>query len=137
MAIIQRMSSIPVLPLGNYANGTSVLGGATGIQVASDVTSIDISLACCTSADPTIWPDINTVLTIKPEVSTDDGVTWVEAGASVTPGGIHQSKNGGELAFVRSGGSLPAQVGAVARRYRCTVTVAGGPCRTSATVEVN
>lgn len=135
MAVIQRMASIEVLPLGNY-NGTHVLGGATGIQVADDVTSVDISIARCTSATPTIWPNASTVLDIKPEVSCDDGVTWIESGRSISPGGISFIK-GQQAAFSISGGSLPPAVNGIARRYRCTVAITGGPLRSSMTVEVN
>jgi len=132
MAVIQRMASVQVLPLGNYANGTRTLGP---LDVADDVTSVDISIARCTTATPTIWPNASTVLTITPEVSVDGGATWIEAGKSVSAGGIAISgRTGQEVAVSRSGGSLPAGVN---RKYRVTVVIAGGPLRSSATVEVD
>lgn len=128
------MATVQVLPLGNYPNGTRELGP---VDVASDVTSILFNILCNSSTQPTIWPNVTTVLTITPEVSTDGGVTWVEAGKSVTPGGPHTSKTGAELQSVLSGGSLPPQVGGTLRQYRVTIDITGGPLRPSASVEVN
>jgi hypothetical protein len=129
--VIQRMASVQVLPLANYANGTRVLGP---IDIADDVSSVDISIARCTTPTPTIWPNASTVVTITPEVSIDGGVSWSEAGKSVSGGGISIGRSGSEIPFSLSGGSLPAGTG---RKYRCTVDIAGGPLRSSATVEVN
>lgn len=126
------MSSVSILPLANYANGTQVLGP---IDVASDVTVIDFSIQRCTTPTPTIWPNASTTLVITPEVSLDGGVTWTEAGKSTNEGGISLFR-GNEVAFARSGGSIPPQVGGTARKYRVTTVIAGGPLRTSATVEV-
>jgi hypothetical protein len=128
------MATIQVLPLNNYANGTRQ---SSAIEVASDVTSIDFNILCNSAAQPTIWPSITTVLTITPEVSTDGGVTWNEAGKSTTPGGPHNDKFGNPLQSVLSGGSLPAQIGATPRQYRVTTEITGGPLRSSASVEVN
>lgn len=126
------MASVQVLPLGNYPNGTRNLGP---VDIADDVTSVDISIARCTTATPAIWPNESTVLTITPEVSVDGGVTWIEAGKSVSAGGIVVSgRTGQEVAVSRSGGSLPAGTN---RRYRVTVQITGGPLRSSATVEVD
>lgn len=134
MPVIHRMASVQVLPLNNYANGERVLGP---IEVADDVTTIDFNIQRCTSATPTVWPNASTTLDIIPEVSTDGGNTWSEAGKSTNVGGIQQAKGGGELAFARSGGSLPPAVNGIARQYKVTTIIAGGPLRTSATVEVN
>lgn len=127
------MASVQVLPLNNYANGTRNLGP---IDVASDVTTIDFSIQRCTTATPTIWPNITTTLEITPEVSLDGGVTWVEAGKSTSAGGI-STFHGAEVAFALSGGYIPPEVGGVTRKYRVTTVIAGGPLRTSASVEVN
>src|SRR6478735_8573547 len=134
MAVIQKLASVQVLPLGNYANGVRNIGP---IDVASDVTSVDFSVARCTTATPTIWPNASTTLAVKPEMSTDGGSTWVECGAFTSAGGIVLDKFGNEATVTIGGGSLPPQVGAVTRQYRVTTTIAGGPLRTSATVEVN
>lgn len=131
--VLQKMASLPVLTLANYANGTRT---STPVEVAADVTSIDFNILCNSTLQPTIWPNVTTVLDIKPEVSTDGGLTWIEAGRSVTPGGPHTSKNGGELQSVQSGGSLPAQVGSVPRQYKVTTVITGGPLRSSASIEV-
>jgi hypothetical protein len=128
------LSTIQVLPLANYANGSRT---SSAIEVASDVTSIDFNILCNSSVNPTVWPNLSTVLAITPEVSVDGGVTWVEAGASNTPGGPHLTKTGGELLSVLSGGFIPLQVGNTPRQYRVTTVITGGPLRSSATVEVN
>ena len=134
MAVIHKMASVQVLPLNNYANGTRQLGP---IDLASDVTSVLFSIQRCTTATPTVWPNASTTLEIVPEVSLDGGVTWIEAGRTTNVGGIQLSKFGTELAFALSGGYLPAEVGGVTRQYRVQTTIAGGPLRTSASVEVN
>ena len=134
MAVIHKMASVSVLPLNNYANGTRQLGP---IDLASDVTSVLFSIQRCTTATPTVWPNASTTLEIIPEVSLDGGVTWIEAGRTTNVGGIQLSKFGTELAFALSGGYLPAEVGGVTRQYRVQTTIAGGPLRTSASVEVN
>lgn len=128
------MASVQVLPLNNYANGSRQLGP---IDIASDVTSVLFNIQRCTTATPTIWPDVNTTLDIIPEVSQDGGITWIEAGKTTNVGGIQLSKFGTELGFSLSGGGLPAEVGGITRKYRVTTVIAGGPLRTSATVEVN
>lgn len=132
MPKVTRMSSVQVLPLANYPNQTRTLGP---IDIADDVTSVDFSIARCTTATPTIWPNASTTLDVLPEVSIDGGVSWIEAGRFSTWGGIAAGKGGvGEAAFTIGGGSLPVGTN---RQYRVTITIGGGPLRSSATVEVN
>lgn len=128
------MSSVVILPLANYANGQQTAGP---VDIANDVTSVDFNILCNSVAQPLIWPLITTVLDILPEVSTDGGSTWVEAGHSITPGGPHNDKFGNPLQSVLSGGGIPAVVGGVTRKYRVTTTITGGPLRSSVTLEVN
>jgi hypothetical protein len=124
------MSSVQVLPLANYSNGSHTAGP---IDIADDVTSVDFQIQRCTTATPTIWPNASTLLTITPEVSVDGG-PFVENGPSTSSGGIGFDKNHNEAAFTLAGGALPAGVN---RRYRVTATITGGPLRSTATVEVN
>ena len=132
MPSVKRMSSVQIFPLNNYPNG--VHGPFGPVDLADDVTSVLMSVARCTTPTPTIWPNESTVLDVLPEVSTDGGSTWTEAGRSVSPGGIYVSpRNNQEVAFSQSGGSLPVATG---RKYRVTVTITGGPLRSSATIEV-
>lgn len=126
------MTNVVVLPLNDYANGTRSFGP---IDIATDVTSILFNVQRCTTATPTVWPSSSTKLTITPEVSTDGGVSWIEAGRTTNEGGI-QTFKGSELTFSRSGGGLPAEVGGVTRKYRVTTDVTGGPIRTSMSVDV-
>lgn len=127
------MASVPVLPLANYANGSRSMGP---IDVADDVTSIDFSIARCTTATPTIWPLVTTTLEVTPEVSLDGGVSWIEAGKSTSPGGISTFR-GAEQPFSRGGGFIPPAINGITRQYRVSIVIAGGPLRSSATVEVN
>lgn len=126
------MSSVQVLPLANYANG--VHGPLGPVDIADNVTSVDFSIQRCTTATPTIWPNASTTLDVLPEVSLDGGSTWIEAGRFTSAGGIVHDKTGGETQFTRGGGGLPAGTG---RKYRVTATIAGGPLRSTATVEIN
>lgn len=128
---LARMSSVNVLPLGDYPSGQWT---SPEVDIADDVTSVDFSIQSCTTATPTIWPNAATVLDVVPECSVDGGVTWGEAGASHgTPGGIKMFK-GHELDFVRCGGSLPTAPG---RKFRVTTTITNGPLRSLVNLEVN
>lgn len=127
------MASVQVLPLNNYANGVRQSGS---IDVADDVTSILFTIQRCTTATPTIWPNVTTTLEILPELSLDGGSTWTEVGRTTNVGGIQLSKFGTELAFAASGGYLPPAENGITRQYRVRTTIAGGPLRTSATAEV-
>jgi hypothetical protein len=131
--VVTRMSNVVVLPLSSYANGTRNFGP---IDVASDVTAILFNVQRCTSLDLTVWPNSTTTLEIIPEISVDGGVTYVEAGRTTNAGGIQIARSGGELATSQSGGYLPPQIGGVARKYKVATTVAGGPIRTSMSVDV-
>lgn len=134
MAVLRKMTTVTILPLADYALGLVMHGP---VDVAADVTSVDFSIQCWTLATPLIWPLVTTVLTITPEVSTDGGLTWIEAGKSVTPGGPHLDKFGQPLSFVRSGGGLPAPVNGVTRQYRVWTDITGGLLRSLVNLEVN
>lgn len=134
MAVLNKMATVQVLPLANYANGTRNFGP---VDIASNVTSIDFSIARCTTANPTTWPNVSTTVEIIPEISLDNEVTWIECGRFKSNGGISPAKGGGEAQFSIGGGYIPPQIGGITRRFRGTSIVAQGPCRTSMTVEVN
>lgn len=127
------MSTLNILPLADYAIGTLTHGP---VDIADDVTSVDFSIQCFTLLTPLVWPLASVVLTITPQVSVDGGATWVECGKSVTPGGGHLDKFGNELAFVRSGGSIPAPVNGITRKYRVTTDISGGVLRSLVNLEV-
>jgi len=127
------MATVQLLPLGNYANGQQDFGP---IDVADDVTEILFGIQRCTTATPTVWPSSSTTVEIIPQVSTDGGATYVEAGRTMNAGGI-QTFKGTELAFSQSGGSLPPPANGITRKYKVSTIVAGGPIRTSLKVDVN
>lgn len=133
MPTIPRMTNVTVLPLGTYPAGTRVLGP---IDIADDVTSILFSILCNTVANPGIWPNVTTVLDMKHEVSQDGGATWIESGRSVTPGGPHLNKTGGELQSVASGGNLPPPVNGITRKWKLTAVSTGPDLVTSASAVV-
>lgn len=130
MPKVNRMASVQILPLANYANGTRQ---SSAMDIADDVTHVDFSIQRCTTATPTIWPNASTTLEIIPEVSLDAGVTWLEAGRSASAGGISRGKQGEEIAFAIGGGGLPPGIN---RQYRVRTIIAGGPLRSAATAEV-
>lgn len=127
------MTSVTVLPLGTYPAGTRVLGP---IDIADDVANIIFAIRCNTVANPTFWPNPTTVLDIKHEVSQDNGATYIECGRSISPGGPHLNKTGGELQVVASSGNLPPAINGITRKYKVTVIISGPDLLSSATAEV-
>lgn len=51
-------------------------------------TALEITLARCTDATPTIWPDPTTLVAAALEVSYDNGASYLPGGALTAPGGI-------------------------------------------------
>lgn len=124
------MSSVNILPLADYPSGSWT---SPAVDVDDAVTEIDFSIQACTTATPDIWPSVDTVLDVVPEVSLDGGQTWNESGSSRgMVGGIHVFK-GRELQFLPSGGPLPP---GTARKYRVTTVITNGPLRSLANLEV-
>ena len=124
------MASVQVLPLANYANGTRNIGP---IDIADNVQSIDFNIQRCTTATPTIWPNSTTILDYASEMSIDGG-PWQPAGGFTASGGIGFDKQHNEAPFTLGGGTLIAGIN---RQYRATLTISGGPLRSTATAEVN
>ena len=119
-----------VLPLQDYADGFYEFGP---VNIGDEIVSILFEVSRCTSADPTIWPDVNTTLRFVPELSLDGGTTWSDAGEFRAVGGIANDRFGNELAVTVGGGLL---LSGTNRRMRGTLEITGGPLRSTGTVIV-
>ncbi len=120
------------IPLNTYPTGVrqfvkNTPNGLSGFQV---------SIARCTSADPTIWPDPNSRIKILVECSYDDGLSFPPNGGSASfegSGGIATGKLG-EIPFsIMSCRFSPNEPNAV----RITVEIINGPIKTFGDVTVN
>lgn len=102
-------------------------------SIGASVTSLTLSLARCTTATPTIWPNQTTTLDMQLEVSFDNRASWLPGG-SITgaKGGVELKRDGvtenpsADFTF-SYGGQSPTDV-------RGSLTVTGGPLRTSGVV---
>lgn len=136
MAILQVGQNQQVLPLASYPNGTRVLPLSGSVDIADNVREVYFDILCNSSVNPSVWPNVTTVLQSFPEISLDGGATWDGAGGSITPGGPHLGKHGEELLSVQSTASLPPAVNGITRKMRWTMTVTGGPLLASADIHV-
>lgn len=127
MAVVRDV----VLPLANYPNGTRTV---TARVIGDDATKLKLEIQRCTSAAPSIWPNASTQLQVDLEVSYDGGSTWLAAGGFGAAGGVHVSRGGTELPITFGRFGVPAGTN---RQLRATVTISGGPLRSSATLEVS
>lgn len=120
MATLSRTQAIP---LADYPSGARALPETSVLDAA---TVFYFEIARCTSADPTIWPDAATTLSLDLEISYDNGATWRDWAGFQDGGGIVMFK-GAERAV--STLKAPMEPGAN-RRIRGTVTITNGPLRT-------
>jgi hypothetical protein len=117
------------LNVGNYPSGQSELPSTALPDWAN---SLGIEIMRCTSADPTIWPNASTVVTLHVELSRDNGVTWptILFEGSVSGGIEIHNKTGLEVQSLRFDTPIPPELG-VTRRVRGYMDIANGPCRTT------
>ena len=118
-----------VLPLNDYPNGTHV----GTFNIGDTVTGWWFEIARCTTADPTIWPNASTTISVQMELSRDNGQTWEGAGWFNAEGGILVQRDGSDTPAVRFSSTLRP---GTQRRLRATITIAGGPLRSFGTLEV-
>ena len=116
------------IPLRNYS-GSDSFGP---VELLPGEHTLFVELAHCTTANPTIWPNYDTILTITCELSVDGGTNWEPSGSTISRGGIQVSNwNGLEVPVtVFSTGLRPAPQ----RHFRVNFSIANGPLRTSGTV---
>jgi hypothetical protein len=117
------------LNVGNYPSGQSELPSTALPDWAN---SLGIEIMRCTSADPTIWPNASTVVTLHVELSRDNGATWptILFEGSVSGGIEIHNKTGLEVQSLRFDTPIPPELG-VTRRVRGYMDIANGPCRTT------
>jgi len=118
-----------VLPLADYPNGTH----EGTFNLGDSVTGWWFEIARCTSADPTIWPNASTTISVQMHVSFDNGQTWQDGGWFTAEGGIHVKRDSTEATAVRFSSTLRPGTN---RKLRAQVTIAGGPLRSFGTLEV-
>lgn len=112
------------------STGTSLLGP---FPVQDAVSEIQASLARCTSATPTVWPNTSTTIAITVECSVDNGISFGVVASATAQGGIHTQLNGVQAAATTVKAPLPT---GSKRQVRCLYTVANGPLVTTGTLEV-
>jgi len=120
------------LPLANYPNGTR---STTWRSLTPDITRASVEVQRCTSADPTIWPNVTTSLDLTIDFSLDGGTTIaLSATSGHVVGGIQPGLHGTEADVTRiTLIDIPAGAN---RAIRLTGTIAGGPLRTQGTIEL-
>jgi len=114
---------------------TSIPDGATPVPVTllpASVASLTMSVARCTDADPTIWPDPTTTLEVDLQASTDGGQTWQDLGGFTSAGGIGTMKDGTQRQFTTCTWNFQG----VPTHVRGSINVANGPLVTSVSISV-
>jgi hypothetical protein len=120
------------LPLANYPNGSR----ATPFRaIPDDCTRVSVEVARCTTADPTIWPNVSTALDLNIDISLDGGQTVAfSAQSGHIVGGIQKGLHGLEAAVTRI--TLDGLTPGPNRAARLSGNITGGPLRTFGTVEI-
>lgn len=120
------LTRIVVLNRGNYPNGTRQIAAR---DITDDITQVGISLARCTSAEPTLWPNATTQIVATTEVFVDG--TWRTVSTISSGGGIDEIEPGIESPETMMLFSIPPGTG---RQIRGTVVITGGPLRTEVSI---
>lgn len=114
-------------------SGVHELGPA---NLPDDLNEITISLARCTTATPSNWPNSNTIIAITLSISPDGGVTWQDVGGFSAAGGILlRSLDNSELAATSFNIQTPLTTGGTGRKIKATATVTNGPLPSIVTIE--
>ena len=123
------MAMVTVLNERNYGPGTASFGPTA---ISDGLTTLEIAVARCTSATPTIFSSATAELTIVIETSVDGGINWEPWVTATVNGGIAADKNGNQMPTARVWGQFPPGTN---RLVRGSVGLSERQ-RTSATVEV-
>lgn len=115
-----------VLPLGERSFGPRA--------IPDNVIAFRIEIYRCTSADPSIWADPASYVSISAEASYDGGASWRYLGDVGAWGGIHVRMDGAEADA--SYGSIDLKPG-TGRLIRGVLSVSGAPARTGIAVEID
>jgi hypothetical protein len=123
------MATVLTIPLNDYTGTLAI----PQFNIADGAIGYTIYLARCTTATPTLWPNVSTTIEVSIEISFDGGTVWGGGGSFTESGGIRSFK-GSELA--NSAGFFGIQAG-TNRKGRGAVVITNGPMRTSGRVDVS
>jgi len=120
------------IPLGTYPSG-SIQRGPFAFPNGLD--GFDIRIGRCTTADPTIWSDPATIITIDMQFSYDGGSTYTPLGANSfsNTGGIKVGRDGEIPEDIVSWGFHPDEP----THAMAKLTVTNGPVKTYLDVTIN
>ena len=125
------MAKIRDLPLANYPTGVYSF-----VKVLPNgIDGFKVEVGRCTTATPTIWPNVTTGLSIYITPSYDGGNTFdptAKAGFGDAKGGILVNQKTGEAAVQHVGADFDPPANAV----RIDITVTNGPIFTYADITV-
>ena len=125
---------------GTAQNPVSIPNGTFQIPPTSlpaSTTSLALSLARCTDATPTLWPNTGTTIDVLLQFSADGGATWPIGGTLSDAGGIGVFK-GQQISASFSSWSFSDQNGPVVlTNVRGSIQVAGGPLVTFGFVQAS
>lgn len=113
------------IPLGNYPSGAQTFGP---FSVSGRVDRLTLRLARNTAAQPAIWPNAGTVLTVRREaLVAGEGV---DAGSFSAPGGPALDKAGAQATEFVYSINWQSGEGRNGSQIRAEATITGGPLRT-------
>lgn len=120
------------IPLGTYPSG-SIQRGPFAFPNGLD--GFDIRIGRCTTADPTIWSDPATIITIDMQFSYDGGATYTPLGQNSfsNVGGIKTGRDGEIPEDIVSWGFSPDQPDHAMIKLTCE----NGPVKTYLDVTIN
>jgi len=120
-------------PLDDYATGIYNIPASI---VGSWVTNIYVEIVRCTTENPTIWPNENSEISYRQELSFDNGQTWVAGGGFGAFGGIYIRKDNTEAQISSFVVGIPPEQDGRNRRLRGTIEIINGPIRTEGFYEL-
>lgn len=121
------MATIATLPLATYPAGTTSI---PEFAIADALVRMSASCQRCTSADLTIWPLATTSISVS--IDFWDGSQWIVGIFVWSDVGGQRTGKGVDQPTSNASWLLPVGVG---RKLRGSITVSGGPIKTSATVD--
>lgn len=123
------MTQISVLPVAVYAAGVYTIAATA---IADSVTSLQIAVQRCTTADPTIWPLSTSIITFDLQTSVDGGVSWQSWNSPASGSGGIATAKGVEQTSMYVAGTIPA---GTSRNIKGSITLSAS-IKTSATITV-
>ena len=119
-----------MIPLADYPTGERTF---TINNISNAATRLVLEIARCTAAEPTIWPNATTRISMGVEMSFDNGQTYQYVGGFEAIGGVWVLRDSTESLATRMNLRLPPGTN---RRLRLAVAITDGPLRTYGTLEL-